>query len=139
MFLNQHLSKHEPLHCCSNNVCNFHHFYSQRKEVTEFPINSMQVMTAEHFWEQHHGAELNNLLVYQDIQYNREKLEEQSPVHHIMLEEKNMVNKTRKRRPLRVVHLDLKGAAPKVSYFQQVRELKCVTLTMNAFKYSGHT
>lgn len=68
-------------------------------------------------------SEVSNLPVSPALQKN-EKAEDKTTKIQPKLEVNSTLIAPVKTRtgPLRVVHLDLKGAAPKVSYFQQVRE-----------------
>lgn len=76
------------------------------------------------FWQPENVAGHNNLLVSPAPKKNKEKPDDQKTATDPKLEVKSILKASMKKHtsPLRVVHLDLKGAAPKVSYFQQVRE-----------------
>lgn len=90
----------------------------------------MHVKKPGRFWVPQHVPGLSNLVVPSVPKKNEVKSKDQKTVNHPKLEVKSIVNASVKTQtgPLRVVHLDLKGAAPKISYFQQVRELRNLIL-----------
>lgn len=76
------------------------------------------------FWVPDRVAVLGNFFVPSGSPENKEKPGDRKPGTRPKLKVKNTLKAPVRTHvgPLRVVHLDLKGAAPKVSYFQQVRE-----------------
>ncbi|XP_026772626.3 beta-N-acetylhexosaminidase isoform X2 [Pangasianodon hypophthalmus] len=97
-------------------------FHSRRTEIGEYANIKKYVTMPGHFWLPERTAGRSNLLVPPTRKKNKEKSGDQKTAIHPKLEVKSSVKFPVKMYtgPLRVVHLDLKGAAPKVSYFQQI-------------------
>ncbi|XP_047005852.1 beta-N-acetylhexosaminidase isoform X2 [Ictalurus punctatus] len=99
------------------------YFRSQRTKIVDDVINKKPVLKpiTDHFWMPQSVSEVSNLPVSPALQKN-EKAEKKTTKFQPNLEVNSTLIAPVKTRtgPLRVVHLDLKGAAPKVSYFQQI-------------------
>lgn len=76
------------------------------------------------FWQPENVTTFDKVIVPAITQEIKEAKKDQMTITEPNLEVKRILKASVKPHtsPLRIVHLDLKGAAPKVSYFQQVRE-----------------
>lgn len=105
-------------------VAFFDPFYSRSTETGPLLSINRQIIPVGRFWVPDRVAVLGNFFVPSGSTKHKEKPGDFKAGTHPKLKLKNTLRAPVRTHagPLRVVHLDLKGAAPKVSYFQQVRE-----------------
>ncbi|XP_060757608.1 beta-N-acetylhexosaminidase isoform X2 [Neoarius graeffei] len=97
-------------------------FRSRRTKIEKYLNYKKNVMMTGIFWQPENVATFDNVIVPATTQEIKEAKKDQMTITEPNLEVKRILKASVKPHtsPLRIVHLDLKGAAPKVSYFQQL-------------------